>query len=116
MNDAKNNVEQSQRKLNSLREGQKDRLKRFGSKVPELLRKIETAVRRGRFHKAPKGPVGMILLYTARNSTAFASCNKSVVRQLATKSVDFINLQQKSTSNLQSKTFSNPHTSNTNIF
>ena len=69
MNDARNNVEQSQRKLNSLREGQKDRLKRFGSKVPELLRKIETAVRRGRFHKPPKGPVGMILLYTARDAT-----------------------------------------------
>ena len=68
VNDARNNVEQSQRKLSSLREGQKDRLKRFGSKVPELLRRVETAVRRGRFHKPPKGPVGM-MFYTARKAT-----------------------------------------------
>ena len=58
VNDARNNVEQSQRKVKSLREGQKDSLKRFGSNVPELLRKIENAVRRGRFHKPPKGPIG----------------------------------------------------------
>ncbi len=62
MNDARKNVEQSQRKLSSLREGQKDSLKRFGSNVPELLRKVETAVRRGRFHKPPKGPIGEMLL------------------------------------------------------
>lgn len=63
MSDARRNVEQSQRKLNSLREGQKDRLKRFGSSVPDLLRNVETAVRRGRFHKPPKGPIGEILCY-----------------------------------------------------
>lgn len=63
MADARRNVEQSQRALNSLRDGQKDRLKRFGSNVPDLLRNVETAVRRGRFHKPPKGPIGKILCY-----------------------------------------------------
>ena len=97
VNDARNNVEQSQRKLNSLREGQKDSLKRFGSNVPELLRKIENAVRRGRFHKPPKGPIGACIklreeswavpVETCLKGLAFSFCcndthDASVLREL----------------------------------
>ncbi|XP_028414977.1 structural maintenance of chromosomes protein 6-like [Dendronephthya gigantea] len=78
-NDAKKNVEQAQRKLSSLRDGQKNSLKRFGSNVPELLQRIETAVRRGRFNKTPKGPIGArIKLRAERWAVPVETCLKSL--------------------------------------
>lgn len=54
-------MDQTTRRLDELREGRKDSLKRFGRRVPELLLKIETAVKSGSFHKPPRGPIGMCM-------------------------------------------------------
>ncbi|XP_046848738.1 structural maintenance of chromosomes protein 6-like [Xenia sp. Carnegie-2017] len=84
VSDARKNVDQTTRRLDELREGRKDSLKRFGRRVPELLLKIETAVKSGSFHKPPRGPIGArinlqqenwaIAVETCLKGLAFAFC------------------------------------------
>ena len=51
-------LEQASRRLTTLQSARKDKMMKFGRQMPEALRKIEEAVRRGRFHERPRGPVG----------------------------------------------------------
>lgn len=58
MNDAKNRVDAVQRQLRDLQGSRNNKLKLFGSWVPDLLQRVEQADRRGKFHHRPVGPIG----------------------------------------------------------
>ena len=62
LTDATNRVGALQRQLRDLQGSRQNRLTLFGSWQPDLHQRIEQAVRRGRFHHAPVGPIGMELL------------------------------------------------------
>ena len=59
MTDATNRVGALQRQLRDLQGSRQNRLTLFGSWQPDLHQRIEQAARRGRFHHAPVGPIGM---------------------------------------------------------
>ena len=59
MTDATNRVSALQRQLRDLQGSRQNRLTLFGSWQPDLHQRIEQAARRGRFHHAPVGPIGM---------------------------------------------------------
>ena len=51
-----------QKQLNNLKESRTNRLTMFGTWIPELVQKIDDAVRRGVFHKKPVGPIGNAII------------------------------------------------------
>ncbi|XP_045158887.2 structural maintenance of chromosomes protein 6-like isoform X2 [Mercenaria mercenaria] len=51
-------IDKHQKNLQSLRASQGNRLKRFGSFMPQLIQTVEEYARLGRFHKKPIGPLG----------------------------------------------------------
>ena len=59
LTDATNRVGALQRQLRDLQGSRQNRLTLFGSWQPDLHQRIEQAARRGRFHHAPVGPIGM---------------------------------------------------------
>ena len=59
LTDATNRVGALQRQLRDLQGSRQNRLTLFGSWQPDLHQRIEQATRRGRFHHAPVGPIGM---------------------------------------------------------
>lgn len=59
LNDANQRVGAVQRQLRDLQGSRQDKLKLFGSWVPELRQRIDQAARRGKFHQAPVGPIGI---------------------------------------------------------
>ena len=63
MNDANQRVSAVQRQLRDLQGSRQDKLKLFGSWVPELRQRVEQAARRGKFHHTPVGPIGKEILY-----------------------------------------------------
>nr|CAB3266389.1 structural maintenance of chromosomes protein 6 [Phallusia mammillata] len=58
-------IQQQQRKvkqiISSLSAGRNDRIKLFGSKMPDFIKKIEDAWNRKKFSKKPRGPIGACL-------------------------------------------------------
>ncbi|XP_078353144.1 structural maintenance of chromosomes protein 6-like [Oculina patagonica] len=58
LNDANHRVDAVQRQLRDLQGSRNNKLKLFGSWVPDLLQRVEQADRRGRFHHRPVGPIG----------------------------------------------------------
>ena len=63
MNDANQRVSAVERQLRDLQGSRQNKLKLFGSWVPELRQRVEQAARRGKFHHAPVGPIGKEILY-----------------------------------------------------
>ena len=51
-------IEQKASEIRRLEQSKTERLQRFGSKYPELIRRIDDAHRRGIFTKKPLGPIG----------------------------------------------------------
>ena len=58
LTDANHRVDAVQRQLRDLQGSRNNKLKLFGSWVPELLQRVEQADRRGKFHHKPVGPIG----------------------------------------------------------
>lgn len=58
MTDANHRVDAVQRQLRDLQGSRNNKLKLFGSWVPELLQRVEQADQRGKFHHRPVGPIG----------------------------------------------------------
>lgn len=76
LTDATNRVSALQRQLRDLQGSRQNRLTLFGSWQPDLHQRIEQAARRGRFHHAPVGPIGMESL----------SCSARVLQRCRSKS------------------------------
>ena len=64
LKDASQRVEAAQRQLRDLQGSRQNKLKLFGAWQPELRQKIEQAVQQGRFHHAPVGPIGMVMVFS----------------------------------------------------
>ena len=58
LSDSSRRVEALQRQLRELQGSQTNKLKIFGSWVPELIQSVEQAAQRGKFHQKPVGPIG----------------------------------------------------------
>lgn len=77
LTDANHRVDAVQRQLRDLQGSRNNKLKLFGSWVPELLQRVEQADRRGKFHHKPVGPIGAHLtLKDERWALAVESCIK----------------------------------------
>lgn len=61
VNDATHRADAIQRQLRDLQGSRNNKLKLFGSWVPDLLQRVEQAERRGKFHQKPVGPIGNTL-------------------------------------------------------
>ena len=59
--EVKSNTDQCRRRLRDLEASRNNKMRRFGAWVPELLHKIDEAVKNGRFHKRPRGPLGELV-------------------------------------------------------
>lgn len=58
LRDANQRLDAVQRQLRDLQGSRNNKLKLFGSWVPDLLQRVEQADRRGKFHHRPVGPIG----------------------------------------------------------
>lgn len=56
--DANHRLDAVQRQLRDLQGSRNNKLKLFGSWVPELLQRVDQAAQRGKFHHKPVGPIG----------------------------------------------------------
>lgn len=63
VNDATHRADAIQRQLRDLQGSRNNKLKLFGSWVPDLLQRVEQAERRGKFHQKPVGPIGNTLFF-----------------------------------------------------
>ncbi len=61
LQDAKQAMESTRKRVHNLESSRSNRIRRFGTYVPELLQKIQEGCRRRVFRKPPKGPLGFIL-------------------------------------------------------
>ena len=61
VNDATHRADAIQRQLRDLQGSRNNKLKLFGSWVPDLLQRVDQAIRRGKFHQKPIGPIGNTL-------------------------------------------------------
>lgn len=61
VSDATHRADAIQRQLRDLQGSRNNKLKLFGSWVPDLLQRVEQAERRGKFHQKPVGPIGNTL-------------------------------------------------------
>lgn len=77
VNDATHRADAIQRQLRDLQGSRNNKLKLFGSWVPDLLQRVEQAERRGKFHQKPVGPIGAHLtLKDQKWALAVESCIK----------------------------------------
>lgn len=58
LTDANHRLDAVQRQLRDLQGSRNNKLKLFGSWVPELLQRVDQAAQRGKFHHKPVGPIG----------------------------------------------------------
>jgi len=71
----KRRYEAAEKKLQELQLSRGNDLRRFAAWMPELVRRVEDAHRKGRFHAKPRGPVGAnIKLKDARWALAVEKC------------------------------------------
>lgn len=63
VNDVTHRADAIQRQLRDLQGSRNNKLKLFGSWVPDLLQRVEQAERRGKFHQKPVGPIGNTLFF-----------------------------------------------------
>lgn len=63
LRDANQRLDAVQRQLRDLQGSRNNKLKLFGSWVPDLLQRVEQADRRGKFHHRPVGPIGKEKLF-----------------------------------------------------
>ncbi|CAH1773617.1 unnamed protein product [Owenia fusiformis] len=79
--DLQNNIEQKKRFLKDLEASSKDRLKRFGTWMPDLQNLINQAHQQGRFHKKPIGPLGACMqLRNQDYALAIECCLKNLMK------------------------------------
>lgn len=63
VSDATHRADAIQRQLRDLQGSRNNKLKLFGSWVPDLLQRVEQAERRGKFHQKPVGPIGNTVFF-----------------------------------------------------
>lgn len=62
MRNLKTAIEDNQRELNNLRSAVKNKLRKYGPRIPDVIARIHMDYKRGRFHRKPIGPVGELSL------------------------------------------------------
>ncbi|KAK3592068.1 hypothetical protein CHS0354_019324 [Potamilus streckersoni] len=73
-------MDKIQKNLHNLKNSRGDRLKRFGSFMPQLIQHIQEYHRLGKFHKKPIGPIGACFkLVDQRWGLAIECCLKSLL-------------------------------------
>ena len=61
MRNLKTAIEDNQRELNNLRSAVKNKLKKYGSRIPDVIARIHMDYKQGKFHRKPIGPVGKFI-------------------------------------------------------
>lgn len=80
MRNLKTAIEDNQRELNNLRSAVKNKLRKYGPRIPDVIARIHMDYKRGRFHRKPIGPVGeWIKLKDSEWALAVESCLKSLI-------------------------------------
>ncbi|XP_041105631.1 structural maintenance of chromosomes protein 6 isoform X2 [Polyodon spathula] len=74
-------LDSSVKRLNQMKAGRSNSLRRFGEHIPELLEAINTAYEQGRFTKKPVGPIGACIhLKDASLAVGVESCLRSFMK------------------------------------
>lgn len=80
MRNLKTAIEDNQRELFNLRSAGKNKLKKYGPRIPDVIARIHQDYERGKFHRKPVGPIGeWIKLKDPDWALAVENCLKSLI-------------------------------------
>ena len=70
-------IKQKQAQLKQFEASRKDKMKRYGENIPDLLKRINEVNNRGSFKEMPRGPIGEYNMYFHLPFVTFEDIQKS---------------------------------------